>query len=367
MVIIFDVPYREELGENEHDPNFSVSIKMIPEIATSDVIGIEWNVGKTGELAPVVLLTPVKLAGTSVKRASGYNAGYIQNKPIRIGSKVTVCKRGDIIPAIQSILYTPEEINTSISLPTHCTDCNSELTFDGIHLMCNNEDCPGRIAKILASSLQVMKIKRIGRKTIAPFAKDFSDLVQLIVWARTKGAGDSKDIEKYDIAYNSRSHEIFLEAFNNITSLSYAKIIQSLGYTNVGKTLSLQIANEHAGVPFDYGNLEKALVESMRAPEVTYWIKYCVKSLEEVGIKVDRPFIVDTKDAIFVCLTGSPSSAGFGTKADFLDHYTGRLVECDLKDKNCNYLVTNDLDSKTSKMTTAVKKGIKIVTYKYDF
>ena len=59
-----------------HDPEWSIAIKFIPEEATTSVVGIEWNVGKTGALAPVVLLSPVQLAGTSVRRVSGYNGGF---------------------------------------------------------------------------------------------------------------------------------------------------------------------------------------------------------------------------------------------------------------------------------------------------
>jgi len=362
VVFSFQPEYRSSLGENDHDPEWAIAVKFIAEESVTSYSGLEWNVGKPGELAPVVLLNPVKLAGTTVKRASGYNAGFITNKGIGPGAVFTIIKAGDIIPEIKSVVT---KCTNPVSLPTHCPDCNSELVFDGIHLMCNNEECPGRIAKILASSLHVLNIKRVGSKTVAPFAKDFTDLVSLIVWARTDG--DSPDIEKYGIQYKSRSHEIFLEAFKKIVSIPYAKVIQVLGYTNVGKKLSIQLANEHAGVEYDYAKLERALVESMRTPEVTYWIKYCVKSLEEVGIVVDRPKIIDTSEVIFVCLTGSPSSAGYATKSAFLEHFGGKLVECALNDKNCNYLVTNDLNSSTSKMLTALKKGIKIVPYTYEF
>ena len=362
VVIAFHPEYRAILGENDHDPEWAIAIKFVAEESVTTYSGLEWNVGKTGELAPVVLLNPVKLAGTTVKRASGYNAGFIMNRGIGPGAVFSIIKAGDIIPEIKTIVT---KCTDPVSLPTHCPDCNSELAFDGIHLVCNNEECPGRVAKILASGLLTLKIKRVGRKTVAPFAKDFSNLIELIVWARAEG--DSKDIEKYGIPYKSRSHEIFLNAFKNITSIPYAKVIQVLGYTNVGKTLSAQIANEHAGVAFDYGNLEKALVESMRKPEVTYWIKHCVKLLEDAGVVIDRPKLIDTSEVVFVCLTGSPSSAGYKTKEDFLTHYGGKLVECKISDKNCKYLVTNDLNSKTSKMMDALKRGIKIVPYTHEF
>jgi len=108
VVFSFDYAYRELLGENEHDPNWAVAIKFVPEEAVTTVIGIEWNLGKTGELCPVVLVKPVQLAGTTVKRASGYNAGYIIKNHIQPGTIVSLCKRGDIIPAIQEVIFSPE-------------------------------------------------------------------------------------------------------------------------------------------------------------------------------------------------------------------------------------------------------------------
>jgi len=104
VVISFPVTYRETLGENDHEPLWSIAIKFVSEVATTGVVDIEWNVSKRGELTPVVLLKPVQLAGTTVKRASGYNAGYIFNNKIKKDMLVKVVKRGDIIPAIEIII-----------------------------------------------------------------------------------------------------------------------------------------------------------------------------------------------------------------------------------------------------------------------
>jgi len=108
IVFSFPVEFHEILGENDHDPNHSVAIKFVPEESVTTIIGIEWNLGKTGELCPVVLVKPVQLAGTTVKRASGYNAGYIIKNHIQPGTVVSLEKRGDIIPAIKNIIFTPE-------------------------------------------------------------------------------------------------------------------------------------------------------------------------------------------------------------------------------------------------------------------
>ena len=73
--VVFSLPVtvREILGENEHDPEWSIAIKFVPEEVVTPVIGVQWNLGKTGEMIPVICVKPVTLAGTTVKRASGYN------------------------------------------------------------------------------------------------------------------------------------------------------------------------------------------------------------------------------------------------------------------------------------------------------
>lgn len=108
--IVFTLPFgvREFLGENDHDPEWAIAIKFVSEEATTTVEGIEWNVGKTGELTPVVLVKPVQLAGTTVRRASGYNAGFILKNRIQVGTIVSIQKAGDIVPEIKRVEYSPE-------------------------------------------------------------------------------------------------------------------------------------------------------------------------------------------------------------------------------------------------------------------
>lgn len=103
--VVFSLPveFRELLGENEHDPEWAIAIKFIPDEVVTKVNGLEWSISKTGELIPIVLLEPVQLAGTIVKRASGYNAGYIVNNRIKKGVMVSIHKSGDIIPEIGNI------------------------------------------------------------------------------------------------------------------------------------------------------------------------------------------------------------------------------------------------------------------------
>ena len=109
--IVFTLPFetREILGENDHDPEWAIAIKFVPEESVTTVESIEWNIGKTGEFTPVVVLKPVQLAGTTVKRASGYNAGFIIKNRIQPGTIVKIHKAGDIIPEISEVVWSPED------------------------------------------------------------------------------------------------------------------------------------------------------------------------------------------------------------------------------------------------------------------
>jgi len=246
-------------------------------------------------------------------------------------------------------------------LPTKCPDCGSALDFDDVHLICSNKYCVGRIAKQLSGALGVLNIQRIGGKTIEPFAYDFKNMYEIIKWVKTKG--HTEDIEKYGIKYNSRSHQIFLDAFNNIKSLTYEQVIRMLGYDNVGKKISIQLSKEHAGLDYNYAHLEKALVEKIRSPEISNYIKKVVKGLEDLGIKIDRPEVPKENSSSFgVCMTGSPKTFGYKTKAEFLAKFPN-LFESSLSSIGCRYLITDDLNSTSSKMKIAEKKGIEIKTY----
>jgi len=369
VVISAPYEYRGLLGENEHDPEWSISIKFVPDEVVTRVEGIEWNISKTGEYTPVVLLNPVELAGTIVKRASGYNAGYIVNNHIGGDTFVSIAKAGDIIPEIQSITVQSER---AFELPTQCLHCGSTLDFDGIHLTCPNDICYGKIAKKLATACASLDLKNVGGKTIEPFAEDFKNIFEVLKWVRSEGEWTPtnkgsirhlRSIEKYGIKYDSRSYEIFINAFKSIKSLTYEQVIISLGYDNVGKKLSAQIAREHCGLIPDYTGLERALVTMLHDPDVEDAIKNAVKTLEKLGILIDKPKKeMETKDTIYVCMTGSPKIFGFPTKAEFIAKFPN-LVDVEITDKRCQYLITDSYDSTSSKMKNAEKKGITIKTY----
>jgi hypothetical protein len=140
-------------------------------------------------------------------------------------------------------------------------------------------------------------------------------------------------------------------------------VIISLGFDNVGKKLSSQIAREHCGLVPDYTGLERALVTMLHDPDVEERIKLAVSSLEKLGIKIDKPQPEKVNsDTVYVCMTGSPKVFGFPTKAEFIAKFPN-LVDVEITDKRCQFLITDSYTSTSSKMKTAEKKGIIIKTY----
>jgi NAD-dependent DNA ligase len=361
VVISYPPLYRKGLGENDHDPEWALAIKFVPKETITEVEGIEWNISKRGELIPTVLLKPVLLDGSTVRRCSGYNANYLKENKVSEGAVISISKAGDIIPEIQKVIvgspFSPENY-----FPAVCPYCNSSLSFNGVHLLCPNEKCVGRIAKQLSGAAKIIELQGVGEKTLEPFAKTFDSMYHLIVWVYAMGK--STQIEKYGIKWNSRSHELFVQAFLNIKSLTYTQVIQMLGYDNVGEKLSTQLAREHAGLDFDYANLERALVSKLRSPEISDYIKKVVGVLENLGIKIDKPQKpISNTTTIYVCMTGSPKNFGWKTKEEFLAQFP-HVEEVSVTDKKCRFLITDSYESKSSKMEQARKKGVEIVTYK---
>lgn len=251
----------------------------------------------------------------------------------------------------------------SFTLPTICPHCGQVLQFDGIHLMCTNEDCPARIAKILSYGVGVLDLKSIGGKTIEPFAKDFKNIIEVMVWVLGSRNKQGFSLEPYGIKSGSRSEEIFINSFTTIQSLEYHDVIIALGYNGVGKKLSQQLAKEYCGGIPDYSGLERALVEKMTLPNNVEYIKDVVNILKSLGVKINEPEEQIVKeDTIFACLTGSPKEHGFKTKEEFLKAHSN-VVEVSLSDKKCNCLITDSYTSTSSKMKVAKNKNIKIVTY----
>ncbi len=168
VIKVNSLRHQEELGFTAKVPRWAIAYKFQTETATSKLLGITYQVGRTGAITPVAELQPVALLGTTVKRASLHNANEIERLDVRIGDTVFVEKGGEIIPKIVGVDFSRRAEN---SIPhmyiTHCPECNSELQRndgEAQHYCLNSEECPpqaiGKIEHFVGR--KAMDIQSIG-------------------------------------------------------------------------------------------------------------------------------------------------------------------------------------------------------------
>jgi DNA ligase (NAD+) len=231
------------LGTTVKSPRWSIAYKFPAEEVVTTLLDIELNVGRTGVVTPTAILSPVKVAGTTVGRATLHNEDLIREKDIRIGDQVVIKKAGDIIPEVVNVIFdqrTGEE--KEFHMPTHCPECESDLVrLEGeVALRCINPKCPAQIREGLIHfvSRNAMNIEGLGEKVISQlFAEklieDVADLYQLT-------SEQLLGLERM----GEKSVSNLLQAIENSKGNSLERLLFGLGIRHVGakaaKTLAIQ-------------------------------------------------------------------------------------------------------------------------------
>ncbi len=177
VIKVDSLDQQEELGYTAKSPRWAIAYKFPAEEVVTKLLDIELNVGRTGVITPTAVLEPVKVAGTTVSRASLHNEDLIKEKDIRILDKVVVKKAGDIIPEVVNVLVeqrTGEE--KEFNMPTSCPECGSELVrIEGeVALRCINPECPAQIREGLIHfvSRNAMNIDGLGERVITQLFRE---------------------------------------------------------------------------------------------------------------------------------------------------------------------------------------------------
>ncbi len=189
VVKVNSLSQQDELGFTAKSPRWAIAYKFPAEEVVTKLTGIVLSVGRTGVVTPTAVLQPVRVAGTTVGRASLHNEDLIREKDIRIGDMVVVKKAGDIIPEVVSVLLdrrTGEE--EEFHMPAECPECGSELVRleEEVALRCINPQCPAQIREGMNHFVarNAMNIDGLGEKVIAQLyreklIKDVADLYSL--------------------------------------------------------------------------------------------------------------------------------------------------------------------------------------------
>lgn len=176
VVKVNSLELQQRLGSTAHHPRWAIAFKFKARQATTKLLRVEFQVGKTGTITPVAKLEPVQLAGVTISSVSLHNEDFIKNKDIRIGDTVLVERAGDVIPYIVKPL---EELRTGeeipIEFPKNCPVCGSPLVRmeDEAAWRCENPECEAQILQRLIhfASKNAMDIEGLGESTIERFYK----------------------------------------------------------------------------------------------------------------------------------------------------------------------------------------------------
>ncbi|MCJ1779836.1 NAD-dependent DNA ligase LigA [Mammaliicoccus sciuri] len=244
VIKVDDLSQQEELGFTQKSPRWAIAYKFPAEEVLTTLTDIELSIGRTGVVTPTAILEPVKVAGTTVSRASLHNEDLIHEKDIRIGDKVVIKKAGDIIPeVVKSIAEERSEDSEVYHMPTHCPSCEHELVrIEGeVALRCINPKCSAQLVEgmIHFVSRQAMNIDGLGDKIIEQLyqngkIKDVADLYYL-----TK-----EDLLPLERMGEKKVHKL-LTAIEASKEKSLEHLLFGLGVRHLGTKASRVIAEKY--------------------------------------------------------------------------------------------------------------------------
>ncbi|PTF13855.1 DNA ligase [Staphylococcus devriesei] len=189
VIKVNDLDQQDEIGYTQKSPRWAIAYKFPAEEVVTTLQDIELSIGRTGVVTPTAILEPVRVAGTTVSRASLHNEDLIRERDIRIGDSVVVKKAGDIIPeVVRSVIERRPDDTRPYHMPTHCPSCGHELVrIEGeVALRCINPKCQAQLVEGLIHfvSRQAMNIDGLGTKIIQQLyynhvIKDVADIFYL--------------------------------------------------------------------------------------------------------------------------------------------------------------------------------------------
>ena len=234
---------RRRVGEGTNTPKWAVAYKFPPEEKDTKLLDISIAVGRTGVLTPTAELAPVRLAGTTVSRATLHNIDFIRERGIKLGDTVVVRKAGDIIPEVvraKSELRDGSEVE--FFMPSVCPSCKEPVFYDkndGAALRCTNSACPAQLSRSIEhfASKGAMNIDGLGPQIVELLLKN-----KLISNVADLYSLETSKIESLE-RMGEKSAKNLVEAIEGSKSAGLARLIYALGIRNVGEVAASALAD----------------------------------------------------------------------------------------------------------------------------
>ena len=245
VIKIDDYATREVLGYTDKFPRWAVAYKFEAEEMTTVLEDVTWQIGRTGKLTPVAKVSPVELAGATVKQATLNNWQDIQRKRVKLGAKVWIRRSNEVIPEIMGRVDEFSEDERDIEKPAVCPACGAALTERGAHLFCPNRDgCKPQIVMRLShfASRDAMDIDTFSEKTAA----------QLVDAGLLQEADQLYQLQKEQLSgldrFGEKKAENLIKALEKSKSCKLNAFIYAIGIPNIGTKTARDLAERFGSV-----------------------------------------------------------------------------------------------------------------------
>jgi len=248
---------RELLGMTAHHPRWALAWKFPPEEATTVLMGVEWQTGRTGNVTPVSRVAPVRVSGVTVENTTLHNKGEVERLEIMVADKVRVVRRGDVIPKIVEVLGPASVTDIEgrrhsdgnpftealperqpVTIPVECPRCATPLIEDGAFIRCTNLDCPSRLERTILYWCRHLEMDGIGEKLAE----------QLCATGLVRTLADLYKLTHQDIAglerMADRSASNVIDELEASRSMTLSTFLAALGLPRIGPEIASVIATE---------------------------------------------------------------------------------------------------------------------------
>lgn len=241
VVKINDLSLRETMGTTSKVPKWAIAYKYPPEEKETKLLDIKVQVGRTGQVTPMAIVEPVKIAGSTISKTTLHNFDYVKEKDIRIGDIVRIKKAGDVIPEVVEVVKekrTGKE--TKYEVPKYCPVCKEPLenTDDEVALRCTNSECEAQIYRAIThfASRECMNIDGMGEAALDTlisngYIKDVADIYYL-------SYDEIKSLDRYA----EKSAQNLINAIEKSKANTLDRLLFGLGMRHIGKKASKILA-----------------------------------------------------------------------------------------------------------------------------
>jgi len=331
----------------------SIAFKFKAEVKETTVTGIEWNLSKTKYLVPTILVDPVELSGATVSRVAGNNAKNILDSGLGVGAKVKMYRSGEVIPQLDEVVEKAVPI-----LPDKCPCCGLDLTWKGVHLVCDNPDCDDmKTQDLLIWCENIAPVDGLGDTLKLKFFEELPNPIKCIEDIY------SIDLEDYKLDRTiGAQFALFCDMINKLhtAKVPMYKALIALNIPRLGEVTAKKLA-QHPDI------IESLVDKCYPASELLNIVGEATtgtifENLNKFGRlsfiwnNIDKSVV--SSDTIKVAITGSLSVA----RKDFEKLLEANGFKLGDITKDTKYLITNTPESNSSKNAKADKLGITKIT-----